>query len=165
MYKGKITGGLLSGVKVLELGCGVSAPYCGKVLAQLGADVIKVEPPEGDWSRRMGPFPGDEPHSEKSGLYLAMNVNKVGITLDLASTKDQEHLNRLIRQADILVESTASRDFGDFVPDYSELQESNFSLVMTSISAFGDWGPYANYRATDLILYHMSGHCSIITAS
>ncbi len=157
MYKSKNTRGLLSGVKVVELGCGVSAPYCGKVLAQLGADVTKAEPPEGDWSRRMGPFPGDEPHSEKSGLYLAMNANKYGVTLDLASANDQQRLNRLIEQADILVENTASRDFGDFVPNYSALQESNSSLVITSISAFGDWGPYANYRATDLILYHMSG--------
>ena len=92
MYKSKNTDGLLSGVKVVELGCGVSAPYCGKVLAQLGADVTKVEPLEGDWSRRMGPFPGDEPHSEKSGLYLAMNANKFGVTLDLASDSDQERL-------------------------------------------------------------------------
>ena len=157
MYRSKNTGGLLSGVKVVELGCGVSAPYCGKVLAQLGADVTKVEPLDGDWSRRMGPFPGDEPHPEKSGLYLAMNANKFGVTLDLASANDQERLNRLLKQADILVESTASRDFGHYVPDYSGLHESNSSLVMTSISAFGDWGPYANYRATDLILYHMSG--------
>ena len=131
MYKSKNTGGLLSGVKVVELGCGVSAPYCGKVLAQLGADVTKVEPVEGDWSRRMGPFPGDEPHPEKSGLYLAMNANKFGVTLDLASANDQKRLNTLLKQADILVESTASRDFGDYVPDYSELHESNSSLVMT----------------------------------
>ena len=157
LYKVKNTKGLLSGVKVVELGCGVSAPYCGKVLAQLGAEVIKVEPPEGDWSRGMGPFPDDKPHAEKSGLYLAMNANKRGVTLDLSSPMDRERLHRLVDAADILVESTASGDFSGYRPSYDDLQESHAGLVMTSISAFGDWGPYADYRATDLVLYHMSG--------
>jgi len=149
--------GLLSGVKVVELGCGVSAPYCGKVLAQLGAEVIKVEPPEGDWSRRMGPFPKDKPHAERSGLYLAMNANKFGVTLDPSSSVGQERLHRLVDAADIFVESTASGDFSGYRPIYSDLKKSNASLVMTSISSFGDWGPYADYKATDLVLYHMSG--------
>lgn len=147
----------MTGVNVVELGCGVSAPYCGKVLAQLGADVIKVEPPEGDWSRRMGPFPGDKHHLEKSGLYLAMNVNKTGVTLDLSSQQGRERLRVLLEAADILVESTATDDFSGYRPVYSDLQKTSPGIVMTSISPFGDWGPYADYRATDLVLYHMSG--------
>ena len=75
--------GLLSGSKVLELGRGVSGSYCGRVLAQLGAEVIKVEPPEGDPARMMGSFPDDEPHPEKSGLFLALNMNRLAVTLDL----------------------------------------------------------------------------------
>ena len=142
---------------MVELGCGVSAPYCGKVLAQLGADVIKIEPPEGDWSRRMGPFPGDKPHAEKSGLYLAMNANKFGVTLDLSSHDGRERLRGLVDKADIFVESAASDDFSGYRPVYSDMQKDNPSLVMTSISPFGDWGPYADYKATDLVLYHMSG--------
>lgn len=139
------------------MGCGVSTPYCGKVLAQLGAEVTKVEPPEGDWARRMGPFPGDEPHLEKSGLYLAMNANKFGVTLDLSSPTGQEHLYGLINIADIFIENAASGDFGDYRPHYADLRAANSSLVTTSISPFGDWGPYADYQGSDLVLYHMSG--------
>ena len=71
--------GLLSGVRVLDIGQGISGPYGAKIMAQMGAEVIKVEPLVGDEARRMGPFPNDLPHSEKSGLFLALNTNKYGI--------------------------------------------------------------------------------------
>ena len=87
--------GLLPDVRVLELGEQVSTSYCGKMLALLGAEVIKVEPPAGDAARRAGPFPGDLPHAEKSGLFLALNLNKYGITLDLTLAKDRQRLLRL----------------------------------------------------------------------
>ncbi len=79
--------GLLPGVRVLDVGQGISGPYCAKILAQMGAEVIKVEPSAGDPARRMGPFPGDIPHSEKSGLFLALNANKFGVTLDMATPR------------------------------------------------------------------------------
>ena len=99
--------GALSGVRVLEVGGQVSAAYCGKVLALLGAEVIKVEPPEGDAARRAGPFPGDLPHPEKSGLFLALNLNKFGITLDLALPRDRRHFRALAHSAAVVVGDAA----------------------------------------------------------
>ncbi len=97
--------GLLPGVRILDVGQGISAPYCAKILAQMGAEVIKVEPPEGDEARHMGPFPGDHPHPEKSGLFLALNANKYGITLDLASHAGADAVRKLAASADIVVEN------------------------------------------------------------
>ena len=149
--------GLLPGVRVLELGEGVSAPYCGKILAGLGAEVIKVESPDGDISRLMGPFPGDEPHPEKSGIFLALNTNKYSITLDIESEEGADTFRRLALSADIVIESMPiawmdNRQFG-----YTDLTEDNPALVMTSLSPFGTWGPYAGYKLNDLTLFHMSG--------
>ena len=76
---------LLQGLRVLELGQFISAPYCGKLLADMGAEVIKVEPPQGDWARRYGPFLNDDPHPERSGAFLYLNSNKRGVTLNLAT--------------------------------------------------------------------------------
>src|SRR3712207_9176936 len=99
--------GALDGLRVLDVGGGVAAGYATKLLADLGADVIKVEPLEGDETRRFGPFPGDTPHPEKSGLFLYLNCNKRGVTLDLARADDRDLLHRLLRDADLLVQSVA----------------------------------------------------------
>ena len=149
--------GLLPGARVLELGEGVSAPYCGKVLAGLGAEVIKVEPPQGDISRSMGPFPGDEPHPEKSGIFLALNANKYGVTLDIESEEGADAFRRLARSADIVIESMPVAWMCDRQLGYTDLTEDNPALVMTSLSPFGTWGPYAGYKLNDLTLFHMSG--------
>src|SRR5215831_20883472 len=82
----------LEGVKVLELGHLVAAAYATKLMADLGAEVIKVEEPEGDTARRRGPYPGQVPHSEKSGLFLYLNTNKLGVTLNLQTAKGQDLL-------------------------------------------------------------------------
>ena len=149
--------GLLPGVKVLELGEGVSAPYCGKILAGLGAEVVKVEPPRGDIARKMGPFPKDEPHPEKSGVFLALNANKYGITLDIDSTGGAETFRRLVSTADILIESMPTGWLDERQLAFAELAKDNPALIMTSLSPFGTWGPYAGYKLTDLTLFHMSG--------
>jgi len=95
----------LSHLKVLELCNFVCGPYCTKLLADLGAEVIKVEPPGvGDESRRRGPFLNDIPHPERSGLFLYLNTNKSGITLDIKTSKGRGILRELIKQTDILVE-------------------------------------------------------------
>ncbi len=94
---------LLTGLKVVECGNLVSAPYLGKLLADLGAEVIKVEEPGGDLSRKRGPFPGDTPHPEKSGLFLYLNTNKRGVTLNLRTPKGQALLQSLCAQADLLI--------------------------------------------------------------
>ena len=149
--------GLLPGVRVLELGEGVSAPYCGKILAKLGAEVIKVEPPRGDIARQMGPFPGDEPHPEKSGVFLALNANKYGVTLNIESEEGADAFHRLARTADILIESMPLGWLDERRIGYTDLIESNPGLIMTSLSPFGTWGPYAGYKLTDLTLFHLSG--------
>jgi crotonobetainyl-CoA:carnitine CoA-transferase CaiB-like acyl-CoA transferase len=153
-----VTAGLLSNVRVLELAERVSGPYCGKTLANLGAEVIKVEPPQGDEARRMGPFPDDIPHPEKSGLFLALNANKYGIALDLTSSNGRQRILRLAQSANILIESFPTGHLEDLGLGYEALQETNPGLVLTSITPFGNVGPYKGFKATDLTLFHMSGH-------
>lgn len=152
-----MTKGLLPGVRVIELGEGVSVPYCGKVLAGLGAEVIKVEPLQGDVARRMGPFPDDELHREKSGVFLALNANKYGVTLDIESEEGADKFRTLAHSADILIESMPIGRLGERRLGYADLTEGNPALIMTSLSPFGTWGPYAGYKLTDLTLFHMSG--------
>ena len=149
--------GLLYGVKALEIGEGVSAPYCGKILAGLGAEVVKVESLEGDIARRMGPFPGDEPHPEKSGVFLALNANKYGVTLDIDADGGPDAIRRLARSSDIVIESMPTGWLDERQLGYEHLIEDNPALIMTSLSPFGTWGPYAGYRLTDLTLFQMSG--------
>ena len=150
--------GLLPGVRVLDVGQGISGPYCAKILAQMGAEVIKVEPPEGDSARRMGPFPGDSPHPEKSGLFLAMNANKQGITLDLSSSDGAAAFRKLAAGADIVIENPPPDALEGHGLGYESLKNTNPGLVFTSITPFGNRGPYKDFKATDLVLYHMSGH-------
>ncbi|MDE0206957.1 MAG: CoA transferase, partial [Candidatus Tectomicrobia bacterium] len=147
--------GVLSGVRVVEVGGQVSAAYCGKVLALLGAEVIKVEPPGGDAARRAGPFPGNLPHPEKSGLFLALNLNKFGITLDLALPRDRRRFRTLARSAAVLV-----GDAEEFAAESEAWRRENPDLIVTSVSPFGNWGPYAGFKASDLVLFHMSGQAS-----
>ena len=149
--------GLLHGVRALELGEGVSAPYCGKILACLGAEVIKVEPPHGDVARRMGPFPADEPHPEMSGVFLALNANKYGVALDIETDDGAGAFRRLASSADIIIESMPIGWLDERRLGYAALAQDNPALIMTSLSPFGTWGPYAGYNLTDLALFHMSG--------
>ena len=150
--------GLLPGVRVLDVGQGISGPYCAKILAQMGAEVIKVEPPEGDSARRTGPFPGDSPHPEKSGLFLATNANKQGITLDLSSSDGAAAFRKLAAGADIVIENPPPDALEGHGLGYGSLKNANPGLVFTSITPFGNRGPYKDFKATDLGLYHMSGH-------
>ena len=150
--------GLLPGVRVLDVGQRISGPYCAKIFAQMGAEVIKVEPPEGDETRRMGPFPDDVPHPEKSGLFLALNANKHGITLDLASEDDSRQFANLVKTAEIVVESFSPGRKDGLGLNYEVLRENSPGIILTSITPFGSWGPYADYKATDLTLFHMSSH-------
>ena len=102
--------GALDGVRVVEWGNFISAPFCGKVLAELGADVIKVESPgPGDESRQHGPFPGQVPDPERSGLFLFTNLNKRGITLDVHTTTGRGLLGRLLESADLSKDPTSGR--------------------------------------------------------
>ncbi|MCP4754115.1 MAG: CoA transferase [Proteobacteria bacterium] len=148
----------LSDVKVLDLTWQVAGPYCTKLLADYGAEVVKVERPgEGDPTRKTGPFPGDEPHPEKSALFLHLNTNKQGVTLNLKSRVGREIVKELVREADILVENFRPGVMARLGLDYETLSEINPGLVMTSISNFGQTGPYRDYKATDMTEYALGG--------
>ncbi|UCG83202.1 MAG: CoA transferase [Dehalococcoidia bacterium] len=153
---------VLSDVKVLDLTWYIAGPYCTKLLADYGAEVIKVEKPgEGDPARRKGPFFQDDPHPEKSGLFLYLNTNKRSITLNLKSETGKKILKDLIGEADILVESLSPRVMPALGLDYEALEKINPQLVMTSISNFGQTGPYRDFKASEVVLYAMGGNmCS-----
>ena len=145
----------LAGVKVLELGNMVSAAYATKLMADLGADVIKVEEPDGDPARLRGPFPGGVVDPEKSGLFLYLNTNKRGVTLDLLSQR--EELLRLVAWADLLVHNYSPRDMAARGITYDTCCQINPRLVMCSITPFGLTGPHKDYHAYDLTLSHAGG--------
>ena len=143
--------GALSGVRVVEWGNYISAPFCGKVLAELGAEVIKVEPPlVGDDSRRSGPFPGHIPDPERSGLFLLSNINKRGVSLNLNTATGRELFDRLLESADVLLENQPSGVPRDLGLDYGALKWRFPRLIVTSISPFGRSGPYSGFKGSDL---------------
>ena len=148
----------LEGIKVLDLTQYIAGPFCTKMLADYGADVIKIEKPgDGDMARRMGPFPEDIPDPEKSGLFLYLNTNKKGITLNLKTKTGVEIFRNLVKEADILVENFSPRVMPSLGLNYQELKKLNPELVMTSISNFGQTGPYRDWKATEITLFALSG--------
>ncbi len=148
----------LSGGRVLDLTHCIAGPYCTKILADYGADVVKVERPGvGDPARSMGPFPGDNPDIESSGLFLYLSTNKKSITLNLKSAAGVEILKELVKGVDIVVENFSPRVMPGLGLDYQTLKEINPGLVMVSISNFGQTGPYRDCKATDLTVWGLSG--------
>ena len=158
-----MTDKVLSGIKVLDLTHHIAGPYCAKLLADYGAGVIKIERPVvGDDARRIGPFFGDDPHPEKSGLFLYLNTNKRGITLDLKSDAGLNIFRRLVETADILVENFSPGVMDRLGLSYEALEKINPRLVMTSISNFGQSGPYRGFKSSELITDAMGGWMTII---
>ena len=154
---GKTTrGGFLSGLRVIEL-ADEKAEFCGKLLAGLGADVIKVEPPGGAPTRRIGPFVGDVEDPERSLHFWHYNFGKRGITLDLDSAEGRAELAQLAAGADVLLESFAPGHLGGIGLGYEALREANPGLVMASISPFGQVGPYRDWQGSDLVHLAMGG--------
>ncbi len=149
--------GALNGISVVECGQGVAAAYAAKLMADLGADVIKVEPPSGDLARRRGPFPGNTPHPEKSGLFLYLNANKRGVTLDLTQAEGRELLARLLTKADVLVHNVPLPERAAHGLDSAALCAKYPSLIVTGISIFGDKGPHANYKGYELTAVNAGG--------
>ncbi|MBW2270962.1 MAG: CoA transferase [Deltaproteobacteria bacterium] len=150
----------LAGMRVVELGSGVAAPFCAKLFGDFGADVVKVEGPGGDVSRSWGPFPGDRPHPEKSGLFFCLNSNKRSVSLDVGGAADREKLLDLISRADLFVEDVAPRQMREWGLDWKTLSAVNPDLVMISITPFGQTGPYADWKGYDLNSFHFAaaGH-------
>ncbi len=141
----------LVGIKVLEWTNLVSGPYCAKAMADLGAEVIKVEKPSvGDEARRYGPFKDDIPDPESSALFLALNTNKLGITLDPEAPAGRKIFRQLVEQTDILVENYPPALTRDLQLDYDHLKDINPKLIVASISPFGQTGPYRDYKAYEI---------------
>lgn len=141
----------LAKVKVLEYCHSIAGAHCGKLLSGFGAEVIKVEKPLlGDDARRRGPYPNDIPHPEKSGLFLYLNINKLGVTLDLAINTGRRIFSELASDSDILIEDNPPGIMEDMGLGYETLREHNSSIIVTSITPFGQTGPYANHKAFGL---------------
>jgi CoA:oxalate CoA-transferase len=148
----------LEGMKIVEYCNMVSGPYCSKLLADMGADVLKVEPPlTGDDSRKRGPFPGDVPHQEKSGLFLYLNSNKMGLTLDLKKPEGKEIFKKLIEKTDVLILDRPPGEMEELELDYETLRAVNPGLIMISITPYGRSGPFKDYKAFQLNTVHASG--------
>lgn len=147
----------LSGVRVLDLSEGISGPFCTQLMAHFGAEVLKIEPLAGDWARTIGPFPGDQPHPDKSGLYLHLNTGKRAAVLDIDTSHGQAILRELAAQADVVIESFAPGTLERLGLHYEALARFNPGAVLTSITAFGQTGPYHRLPATDLTVTAMSG--------
>ena len=147
-----------SDLRVLDCTQGVAGPYCTKLLADFGAEVIKVERPgEGDVTRRMGPFLRDEPHPEKSGTFFYLNTNKKSLTLNLKSETGVKIFKELVKEADVLTENFAPGTMSELGLSYEILRGINPYLIITSISDFGQTGPYRHYKATGLTVYGLGG--------
>ena len=151
----------LSGIKVLELGNFVSAPYCGKLFAGYGAEVIKIEPPDGDISRTHGPFKNNQPNPETSALFMYLNTDKYSVTLDLQTVAGHNNLIELIKKSDVFIENYRPDDARALGIDYETLKVINPRLVVISITAYGQKGPYANFYSNNLIAFAMSGQMFI----
>ncbi len=141
---------LIEGVRVLDL-TDCRGYLCGRILADLGADVIKIEPPGGDPGRMVGPFYGNEQLPEKSLSWWAYNANKRGITLDITRTEAKGIFRNLVRSSQCVVESFPPGYMDELGIGYHELSAANEKLVFTSVSPFGSEGPWAKYEASDLV--------------
>ena len=153
--EGKHNGPLLS-YRVVDL-CDEKGIFCGRILADLGADVIKVEKPGGDPSRNFGPFYCNASDQQKSLFWLAYHANKRSITLDIERTEGKEIFKRLVEKADVVLESFPPGTMTNLGLGYEDLLKVNSRFVMTSISPFGQSGPYRDFKASDLTLWCLGG--------
>jgi len=151
---------MLSDYRVLDL-ADDKGVYCAKVLADLGADVIKIEPPGGDPSRSMGPFYKNIPDPEKSLYWWAYNTSKRGITLSIETADGKDIFQKLVKTADVVVESFPPGYMDSLGLGYSALSEINPGIIMTSITSFGQTGPYKDWKATDLIGWALGGQAYV----
>ena len=152
--------GMLRPYRVLDL-TDEHGLLCGRLLADLGADVIKVEPPGGDAARGIGPFYGDDPDPEKSLYWFAFNANKRGVTIDLESPAGHDQFAALVSTADIVIESFAPGRMDALGFGYDAIRRINPACILVSISPFGQTGPYRDYKASDIVLWALGGLMSV----
>ncbi len=148
--------GALSGRRVLEL-ADEKGVYCGKLLADMGADVIKIEKPGGDATRDIPPFWGSQPDPERGLFFLYTNTSKRGVTLDVTTAKGQGLFRRLAETADMVLETFRPGFLEDLGLGYGDLRELNPRLVFTSITDFGQTGPYRSFKSSDIVAGALGG--------
>lgn len=156
---GEKTQGMLSPYRVLDL-TDEKGLLAGKLLGDLGADVVKIEKPGGDPSRSLGPFYHDEADPEKSLHWFAFNTSKRGITLNIETAAGQEIFRRLAKRSDFVIESFPPGYMNGLGLGYSDVAKLNAGIIMVSITSFGQTGPYRDYKAPDIVAWAMGGHMS-----
>ena len=147
----------LAGLVVVELATGISGPYSSKLLADYGAEVIKVEPPDGDWSRHEGARAGERPDPETSPLFLHLNANKRSVVLDLSSPEGIERATELVMMADVVIESHRPGELAALGLDLESVRSQRPGLVITSVTPFGQDGPYAQLPGSEIVGYALGG--------
>ena len=150
------TGQALSHLRVLDL-TGAGSQYCGRLMADLGADVVKVEPPGGDAARHLRPFANGEAGVERGIKFLSLNANKRSVALDLDSEADRRRFEALARAADILVDDGSAFQLDELGLGYDALSRANPGLVYVTITPFGLSGPYSDYLSGELIVQAVGG--------
>jgi CoA:oxalate CoA-transferase len=152
---------ILDDLLVLDLSGGIAGPLGARLLGDYGADVIKIEPPAGDRARRMPPFADDDPDPEKSLFFLLLNLNKRGITLDLETAEGAAIFRRLAQVADVIVEDFAPGYLASLGLDHTSIITDNPGVIMTSVTPFGQTGPYSGYKGSEITAYATSGIMAI----
>ena len=147
----------LNNLKVLDISQGVAGPFCAKLLGDLGADVVKVEPPTGDVSRQYGPFPNGEADPEKSASFFFFNTSKRGIVLDLESSRSKNVLARLVADYDIVVAGESEEVLSRRGLAYADFRRWNPKIILTTVSGFGSFGPHSGYQGSHLVACAMGG--------
>lgn len=152
------TGYPLAGLRVLDLSSGVAGPFCTKIMGAMGAEVLKLEKPGlGDEARSMPPFYHDEPDLEKSGLFLYLNTNKWSATLNLEEPAGRAMFKRLVATAHVVVEDFKPGVMEHWGLGYAELEKINPKIILTSVTGYGQDGPYRDYESTDLVASALGG--------
>lgn len=160
MAKERKREGPLNDYRILDL-ADHKGVYCGKVLADPGADVIKIEKPGGDATRNIGPFYRNVPHAERSFYWWAYNTSKRGITLKIESSDGRDIFMKLVKTADVVVESFPPGYMERLALGYAELSKINPRIIVTSFSPFGQTGPYKDWKADDLVGWAMAGQAYV----
>ena len=148
--------GMLSPYRALDL-TDEKGLLCGKILGDLGADVIKIERPGGDPTRNLGPFYHDEPDPETSLLWWAYNTSKRGITLNLETSDGQEIFKKLVKSTDFVLETFTPGYLDSLGLGYGELAKINPEVILVSITPFGQTGPYKDWKTSDIVAWAMGG--------
>lgn len=152
----------LSGITILDLTTFVAGPYATKLMAMMGARIIKVEPPvRGDVSRWTGPFLNDEPHLERSALFAYLNTGKWSVALDITKPEGADLCRRIAGRCDAVIESFPPGTLKNLGLDYEGLAAENPAIVVSSLTPYGQTGPYSNLPATSLTHFAMGGQMSM----